>query len=119
MNLFRQMSENGVGPFPGMTSTCVIKRPTDVRDPATGRITRTFSDVLMTKCRVQPLRGREGVVAEQLSEVVEATCHLRLGTDIRVTDRVVVDGRTYEVHSVPPRSEALKPHEEALIGRVS
>lgn len=87
-----------------MTDTCTVMRPTEARGDA-GGVTKTFALQTTLKCRVRSGAGigtgaREQIMAGRLTPVAVYTVYVPVESDVRTNDRLIVNGRTMEVHGV-------------------
>ena len=87
-----------------MTDTCTVMRPTEARGSA-GGVTKTYALLNTLKCRVRSGAGigtgaREQLMAARLTPVAVYTVSVPVGSDVRTDDRLIVNGRTLEVHGV-------------------
>lgn len=81
-----------------MVDSCAIRRQVEASD-GQGGTTATWSTVATVACRVAPV-GRtpaERTVAEQVQADTLWTVTLPAETDVRPSDRIVSDERTYHV----------------------
>lgn len=86
-----------------MPSTCEILRKTRTSD-GMGDYTETEAVAATVKCRLKGVSGSEHVIAGQVKAEVSGVVLLPAATDIRATDRLRIEGKTYEVAAVVPRS---------------
>lgn len=87
-------------------SSAQIQRATTASDGLGGR-SRTFATVATVACRITPDRkgAAEAMTGERMMDKEPYRVSFPLGTDVRITDRVVVDGVTLAVEAVQaPRS---------------
>lgn len=77
-------------------SSAQIQRATNTSDGAGGR-TRAFSTVTTVMCRVTPQGGAEGERSDRMRDKEAYKVAFAAGTDIRIDDRIVVDGLTLSV----------------------
>lgn len=87
-----------------MTDTCTVMRPAEARGDA-GGVTKTFALQTTLKCRVRAGSGhgtgaREQMLAARLAGVIVFTVGVPVGSDVRNEDRLIWQGRTFEVHGV-------------------
>jgi head-tail adaptor len=86
-----------------LPSSAQIQRATTASDGAGGR-TRVFATVATVKCRVTPERDggkmREIIAADHIKDKELYRVAFPAATDIRITDRVLVDGLTLSVEAV-------------------
>ncbi len=83
-----------------MTNTATIQRPTHASDGMGGTRT-TWATVGTTACRTTAAGAQDSqLVAGQLRERASWRVTAPALTDIRTTDRLVIDGRTLEVVGV-------------------
>lgn len=87
-----------------LTDTCTVMRPTETRGDA-GGVTKTYGLQGTLPCRVR--RGssvgtgaREQMLAARLTGVAIFTVNVPVGSDVRNDDRLIWQGRTFEVHGV-------------------
>lgn len=82
-----------------LPNTCSIHRKATADDGAGGRA-QSWSEVLASApCRLGAMTAREQVAAAQLGQVVTHALTLAHGVDIRLSDRVVCGGITYDIVS--------------------
>lgn len=89
-----------------LPSSAQIQRSTNASDGAGGR-TRAFGTVLTVACRITPdaTGAREVLSAERLRDAEPYRVAFPAGTDVRITDRIIVAGLTLSVEAVrAPRS---------------
>jgi len=85
-----------------LTASCAIVRDTEVSDGAGGQ-TPTPVTVATVACRISLTGGQmpaERELAARLQVAAPYTVRVPAGTDVRETDRIVSDGRTYQVVGV-------------------
>lgn len=82
--------------LPSMPDTATIQR-----GPATstaGGWSQTFPTVGTTKCHLSPIGpSSEALAADELAAVTKWLLTTPAGTDIRPSDRIVCNGKTFEV----------------------
>lgn len=93
-----------------MTDTCTVMRPTEARGDA-GGVTKTYALLGTLKCRVRSGAGigtgaREQLMAARITPVAVYTVSVPVGSDVKSDDRLVIQGRTLEVHGVLANSNA-------------
>jgi SPP1 family predicted phage head-tail adaptor len=83
-----------------MTGTCVISRKTLIAD-GMGGYTETWAAAGTVSGRVWPASesGAESLIADRITESDAWVITVPYATDITAKDRVVADGRTFEVVS--------------------
>lgn len=83
-----------------MAASCVISRKTLVSD-GMGGFTETWAASGTVSCRVWPATesGAESLIADRITESDAWVITVPYNTDITAKDRVVADGRTFEVIS--------------------
>lgn len=105
-----------------LNKTCSTQRPT-VTDGALGEV-REYSGYYLENipCALQQRSGQKGGAKELSSTsdglsslVAEHRIWFEIGTDIVATDRVVVDGVTFEVQVVDPDVGGVGHHGHADI----
>jgi head-tail adaptor len=69
-----------------------------------GGFTETFTAAGTFSCHVAPIGGGERVVGGRISDRTTHVLSVPAGTTISAADRVVVDGKTFEVTAVRTRS---------------
>lgn len=81
-----------------LSGTAIIQRSTATSDSG-GGASVAWANVGTAACRVYPVttRGRSGLVGGQIDEHTTHYCMLPLGTSVTTSDRIVVDGATFEV----------------------
>ncbi len=81
-----------------LPSSCAISRVALTSDGAGGQ-TESWSTNATVSCRLGALgnSGAERVIAERLTSVTPFVVTLPAGTDVLPKDRIVVDGRAFEV----------------------
>lgn len=86
-----------------LDKTCTTQRPTSTRG-ALGTALTYAENLTGVACRLQQASAKElGTPAEGLSNLaVQHSLWVEIDTDIVATDRVVIDGVTYEVVGVDP-----------------
>lgn len=87
------MSETAELSLPG---TAIIRRRTFTSDGGGGG-TATWGTAGTVACRIGPLNGSEREIADRISAEATSVLTVPVGTDIGTADRVVSDGRTYNV----------------------
>lgn len=90
-----------------------VRRPSEVSDDMGGRAVTWPAVLTDVPCRLDPstLSPREDLVGGQLASRMTWTVTLPRGTDVRATDRLEIEGRTFEV--VAPRGP--RSHEIARV----
>lgn len=90
-----------------LPDTGVIHRPTGTSD-GMGGTTQAYALVATEPCRLSPrnVQPADSVVAGRPENAMGWNITFRAGTDIRVTDRIVINGRTFEVDK--PLKHALE-----------
>lgn len=83
-----------------MAGTAVISRKTLTAD-GMGGFTETWSAAGTVSCRVWPAResGAESLIADRITEADAWVITVPYATDVTAKDRIVADGRTFEVVS--------------------
>lgn len=79
-----------------LPSSGQIQRATTASDGAGGR-TRSFATVATVACRVTPQGGSEAERSDRMRDKEAYKVAFPAGTDIRIDDRIVVDGLTLAV----------------------
>jgi len=80
-----------------LISRCTIQRATKAQD-AVGGTVHTWADHLVDiKCRRILYKMRDRVIADQDTAAYTDRFYVKSNQDIQVDDRVVFDGRTYDV----------------------
>lgn len=81
-----------------MPDTCVISRYTVASDSGGGQ-TQTWGTVATVACRYAPRLGRpqEGEASDRMQNATDWIFNVPVGTDVETEDRIVVNGRTFEV----------------------
>lgn len=87
-----------------MTDTCTVMRPAEARGDA-GGVTKTYALQGTLKCRVRSGAGigtgaREQLMAARITPIAVYTVSVPVGSDVLTKDRLIVNGRTLEVHGV-------------------
>lgn len=82
-----------------MTQTCTIKRDTITRNEYGGTV-ETPATVATVACRCAPSTAKERVRVGMTIEGAAWTITLPASTDVRVGDRLEIDGRALEVKHV-------------------
>jgi SPP1 family predicted phage head-tail adaptor len=86
---------------PGKLDTQItIRRATSTRQ-ANGSIVKTWADVAVVLASVEPINGREAIIAQQLSASAELKATIRWTDDVTAADRVAISSTVYEI-SRPP-----------------
>ncbi|HRE26061.1 MAG TPA: head-tail adaptor protein [Anaerolineales bacterium] len=93
-----------------MTDDCTVMRPTEVRGDA-GGVSLTWALQGALKCRLRSGAGigtgvREQLMAGRLTPIAVYTVYVPVGSDVQAKDRLIVKGRTLEVHGVLDASNA-------------
>lgn len=81
-----------------------IRRATEARDDF-GGVVQSWTLVAKRWASVDPLRGRERFAAQQVQADVTHKVRLRYTESLMPTDRIVHDGRTFEIGAVLNVSE--------------
>lgn len=109
-----------------MSSTLEITRYVYPVDEQGMPLTDRYGDPLeptaettTTKCKLRSTSGDESIVAGQLQESAEALIKCPVGTDIRSSDEVYVDGVKFNVKSVGLRSEGDRADKKVQASRAS
>jgi SPP1 family predicted phage head-tail adaptor len=83
-----------------MRDTCAVVRDTSTADTG-GGITTTADTVAVTRCGLSAVSSSaERAVADRMGWTVAYSIRLPFGTDVTPSDRLVVDGRTYEIGGI-------------------
>jgi head-tail adaptor len=82
--------------FLSLSDTCVVSRGTTV-DNLGGGGTLSWSSVGTYACRIDPMGGREGEVANRVDERTTHKILLPKGTSVTAKDRILSGAGTYEV----------------------
>ena len=100
-----------------------IQREVEIVDPATGYRTREWQTVLDgVPAAFQPGPGREFLAGEALRAEVSGRLHVRWSPEtagIRMSDRVLWDGRVWELKSDPLPDETARKELTLMIGGVT
>lgn len=100
-----------------------VQREMEVVDPATGYRTREWYPLLEgVPARFQPGPGREYLASEAIRSEVSGRLTVRWTPDtssIRMSDRVLWDGRTWELKSDPLPDETARKELTLMIGGVT
>lgn len=83
-----------------LPDTCEIQYVTETRDSIGGSAKEWTSRGTAIACRLGPLRGRFGMLAEQIREGQFWTLHLAYDQTIEVTDKVLINSTAYQVLQV-------------------
>ena len=54
---------------------------------------------------IKPFQGNEAMIAERLTETHHVIANIRYRDEITTRDRFVLDGRVYEISSIPPSKD--------------
>ena len=65
---------------------------------------------------VRPFQGNEAMIAERLTERHHVIANIRYRDDVMTTHRFVLDGRVYEIASIPPPPDRFRSLE--MIGNL-
>lgn len=98
-----------------MPLTLTVQRKTRADDGQGGHVETPVS-VFTTPGRIAMISGNDQTIAAQKSAVVTNAVYVLPGTDLRVGDRIVAGGRTYEVR-VTALDAPGYPYSKALIER--
>ena len=92
-----------------MTDACVVVTKTTASDTAGGRST-SWTGATSTTCRVAPTgnQPQEQIIAQRAGTTAVYTISLPVSVTVTAKDRLVVDGRTFEVIGVLARSTDWK-----------
>ena len=96
-----------------------VQRYTETEDPVTGYRTHAWTDLLSTYAQFLPGPGREYLAGEALRSEVNGRLIVRWSPDaagIRAYDRVLWDGRTWELKSDPIPDETARVSLTLMIG---
>ena len=100
-----------------------VQREVEIVDPATGYRTREWQTRLEgIPARFKPGPGSEFLAGEALRSEVSGRLFVRYSTDaagIRMSDRVLWDGRTWELKSDPLPDETARKELTLMIGGVT
>ena len=100
-----------------LIETCTIQRFTEGVIDDYGNPTLTWADHLTEACRLNANKGRELKFG---AEIVVADYRLFLGdVDITEQDRVVLDGKTYEVLLVEEDADSIADHHKQVWMRIA
>lgn len=91
-----------------LPDSCQIQRATKVSDGAGGS-TETWATVATVACRIGPTgrQPEERAIADRLTNLTSWTLTVPALTDARVSDRLVVGSRVFEVAGVLARSHEI------------
>lgn len=64
-----------------------------------GGFTSSFSTYATVKLWFQPMSGRERIAAERLEAITRNRAYMRFRNDVRESDRLVVEGRAYQIRA--------------------
>lgn len=85
---------------PGKLDVLVtISRATETR-AANGSIVKTWTDIAQVWAAIEPVSGREAVMAQQLQTAVSLKATIRYGTGVTAKDRVVNGSIVYDITRV-------------------
>lgn len=93
-----------------MPSSAQIQRATTASDGAGGR-TRSFATVATVACRITPdaMGAQEAISSDRLRDAEPYRVSFPAGTDVRITDRLIIGSLTLAVEAVrQPRSVELE-----------
>lgn len=77
------------------------------------------TQTLTSRCKLRSTSGDESIVAGSLQETAEALIKVPVGTDIRSSDEVRVDGVKFNVKHVQLRSQAQAADLKVQVSRAS
>lgn len=97
-----------------MPSTCEVLRKTRTPD-GMGDYTETEAVVATVKCRLKGVSGYERVAAGQVKAEVSGVVLFPAATDVRASDRLRIEGKTYEAAAVIPRSADYEAMRAVLV----
>lgn len=100
-----------------MTQSCELLRSTRRKDSAGHLVSDGYEPFLTTPCRLRQATAKEGVIAGQLSEQVEAVVCLPAGTPVDNEQRVRLDDEEFEISGVVPQSPDYKAQEKLMVRR--
>ena len=69
------------------------------------------------RCRLTEVKGKEAVIAGQVSGEVHGTLRLPVGAEVRSTDQLEVDGTMYEAVIQVPHNADLDAQVKVLVAR--
>lgn len=78
-----------------------IQRKQKTRD-SFGQVEYVWTDLAEVWAQVEPLRGREYLVAQQMQEAVDFRVRIRVGIGVKAADRFVWNDLNLEIQSAPP-----------------
>ncbi len=81
-----------------LTERLALQRATLTNDTEGGKA-KTFSTYATVWGALEPLNGRESLLAEQVTAVLAQAVTIWFRTDVSVTDRIQVRGRTLQIES--------------------
>ena len=85
---------------PGELDTLVtIHRATEAR-AANGSVIKTWADLAQVWASIEPISGREAVMAQQLQSAVSLKATIRYGTGVTVRDRLMNGSLVYDITRV-------------------
>lgn len=87
-------------PEPHFDRRAIVSTPTRTRD-ADGGVVNTFATLRTVWCRRVDAGGREFRTSGALRDEATAIFFTRYYSDIAAKDRIVCEGRTYEITSPP------------------
>ena len=96
-----------------LTDTCTIQRQASVSDGKGGRIVTYSTLESDVACSVAPRGGDERVVGVKPSGLYDTLISFNLGQDVIYTDRIIWEGRTFEVELPRPRTGGILLQVEA------
>lgn len=80
-----------------------IRRQANVKNTATGGLTRSWSNVATVWAQVRSVNGREALIGSVLQGVSHFLITIRYRSDIKVSDQVLWRGRELNVHVAEDR----------------
>lgn len=82
-----------------------IRRQTNVKNPATGGLTRGWQTVATVWAKVRSVNGKEAVIAHVLNGVSVFEIIIRYRSDVEASDQVLWNGRELNLVA-PPEDRA-------------
>jgi SPP1 family predicted phage head-tail adaptor len=87
-----------------------IRRQVNIKNTATGGLTRSWQTVATVAAKIVPLNGRESVVAHVLSGISVFEIVIRFRTGIEASDQVLWNGRELNITAPPEDRMGLRRH---------
>jgi SPP1 family predicted phage head-tail adaptor len=78
-----------------------IRRQTNVKNPSTGGLTRSWASVATVWAQVRAINGREAIIGSTLQGISTFEIIIRYRDDLKAADQILWDGRELNIVAPP------------------